>query len=53
MPRKRRSSGTVTDATGAVLPGAKCGRARATGNSFETVADERGAYAFPCAWAGT
>jgi hypothetical protein len=38
-------SGTVTDASGGVLPGVSV-RAihEATGNSFETVTDERGAY---------
>ena len=41
-------SGTVTDATGAVLPGVAV-RAlhEASGNSFEAVTDERGAYRIP------
>ena len=38
-------SGTVTDVSGAVLPGATVRAVHeATGNSFETVTDERGAF---------
>jgi len=41
-------SGTVTDSTGGVLPGVVV-RAlhEASGNTFETVTDERGAYRIP------
>src|SRR5262245_6267271 len=38
-------SGTVTDATGAVLPGVTIAAVhQATGNKFSTITDERGAY---------
>src|SRR5262245_33285618 len=41
-------SGTVTDSSGAVLPGATVRAVHeATGNSFETVTDERGIYRLP------
>src|SRR5262245_12479649 len=41
-------SGTVTDSTGAVLPGVTVrGIHEATGNSFETVTDDRGTYRMP------
>src|SRR5512134_330355 len=41
-------SGTVTDSTGAVLPGVTVrGIHEATGNTFETVTDERGTYRLP------
>ena len=41
-------SGTVTDSTGAVLPGVTVrGIHEATGNAFETVTDDRGAYRLP------
>jgi hypothetical protein len=41
-------SGTVTDSTGAVLPGVTVTAAHgATGNRFVTVTDERGAYRLP------
>jgi hypothetical protein len=41
-------SGTVTDATGAVLPGVTVTAAHdATGNRFVAVTDERGAYRLP------
>src|SRR5437016_3463556 len=38
-------SGTITDSSGAVLPGVAVRAVHeATGNAFETVTDERGAY---------
>lgn len=41
-------SGTVIDTTGGVLPGVSVrARHEATGNSFEAVTDERGAYRIP------
>jgi Carboxypeptidase regulatory-like domain/TonB dependent receptor len=41
-------TGTVTDSTGGVLPGVTVrGIHEATGNSFETVTDERGTYRLP------
>src|SRR5438094_10483564 len=41
-------TGTVTDSTGAVLPGAIVRAVHtASGNSFEAVADPRGAYRIP------
>lgn len=41
-------SGTVTDATGGVLPGVSVrAQNEATGNSFEAVTDELGAYRIP------
>ena len=41
-------SGTVTDSTGAVLPGVTIRAVHeATGNSFDAVTDERGAYRIP------
>ena len=41
-------SGTVTDSTGGVLPGVTLRAVHeATGNSFETVTDERGTYRLP------
>ena len=41
-------SGTVTDSTGGVLPGVTIrGIHEATGNTFETVTDERGTYRLP------
>src|SRR5687767_2570222 len=41
-------SGTVTDASGAVLPGVTIRAVHdATGNAFETVTDERGTYRLP------
>ncbi len=41
-------SGTVTDATGAVVPGAKVNaRQGSTGRTLETVTSEGGLYAFP------
>src|SRR5262245_36951385 len=41
-------SGTVSDTTGGVLPGVVVRAVHvATGNSFETVTDERGAYRVP------
>jgi hypothetical protein len=41
-------SGTVTDSTGGVLPGVTVrGIHEATGNAFETVTDDRGAYRLP------
>jgi len=41
-------SGTVTDSSGAVLPGVTIRAVHdATGNTFETVTDERGAYRLP------
>jgi hypothetical protein len=41
-------SGGVTDATGGVLPGVSVrAQNEATGNTFETVTDERGAYRIP------
>src|SRR5438045_6289735 len=41
-------SGTVTDATGGVLPGVTIRAVHeATGNSFEAVTDQRGAYRIP------
>ena len=41
-------SGTVTDSTGGVLPGVTLRAVHeATGNSFETVTDERGIYRLP------
>jgi hypothetical protein len=41
-------SGTVTDSTGGVLPGVTVRAVNdATGNSFEAVTDERGAYRIP------
>nr|MBA3443118.1 carboxypeptidase regulatory-like domain-containing protein [Pyrinomonadaceae bacterium] len=41
-------SGTVTDASGAVVPGARVtARQDATGRTLETVASEAGLYAFP------
>jgi len=41
-------SGTVTDVSGAVLPGVTVRAVHeATGNSFETVTDDRGAYRLP------
>ena len=41
-------SGTVTDATGAVLPGVTVRAVHeASGNSFEAITDSRGAYRIP------
>src|SRR5436190_22130253 len=41
-------SGTVTDSTGAILPGVTVRAVNdASGNSFETVTDQRGAYRMP------
>jgi hypothetical protein len=41
-------TGTVTDSTGGVLPGVTVrGIHEATGNTFETVTDERGTYRLP------
>src|SRR3989442_605347 len=41
-------SGTVTDSTGAVLPGVTVtARHAATGNQYETLTDERGHYRIP------
>jgi carboxypeptidase family protein/TonB-dependent receptor-like protein len=41
-------TGTVTDSTGGVLPGVTIrGIHEATGNTFETVTDERGTYRLP------
>jgi len=41
-------TGTVTDSTGAVLPGVTVVAVNeATGNRFETVTDERGIYRLP------
>src|SRR3989442_8571815 len=41
-------SGTVTDSTGAVLPGVTIRAVHgASGNSFEAVTDQRGAYRIP------
>src|SRR6478672_6107968 len=41
-------SGTVTDSTGAVLPGVSIRAVHeASGNSFEAVTDQRGAYRIP------
>jgi hypothetical protein len=41
-------SGTVTDATGGVLPGVSVrAQNEATGNTFETVTDDSGAYRIP------
>src|SRR5262245_36907261 len=41
-------SGTVTDSTGGVLPGATVTAVHeASGNTFETVTDERGAFRIP------
>ena len=41
-------TGTVTDSTGAVLPGVTVVAVNeATGNRFETVTDERGIYRMP------
>ena len=41
-------SGTVTDSSGAVLPGVTIRAVHdATGNTFESVTDERGAYRLP------
>src|SRR6266545_8114007 len=41
-------TGTITDSTGAVLPGVTVTAVNeATGNRFETVTDERGIYRIP------
>src|SRR5918992_586449 len=41
-------TGTVTDSTGAVLPGATVRAVHeATGNNFEVVTDDRGGYRVP------
>ena len=41
-------SGTITDSTGAVLPGVTVRAVHeASGNNFETVTDQRGVYRIP------
>ena len=41
-------SGTITDSSGAVLPGVTVQAVHeATGNAFDTVTDQRGAYRIP------
>jgi len=46
-------SGTVTDATGAVVPGAKVLLTNTAGEKFETQSDEKGAYVITGLKAGT
>ena len=48
IPQDAVLTGTVTDSTGAVLPGVTVVAVNeATGNRFETVTDERGIYRMP------